>query len=905
MDPQRWQRIQELFHAAVELPEGEREAFVVAACKDDPDIGRELLAMLDEDKRGVSRLGREVAHVVDRVLAGAGTSASFMPPERIGPYLREQFLGRGGMGLVWKYLRVDTGQPMAVKFLSLPLSDPLYEERRRRFAEEINMLARLRHPHIVAFHDAGALDDGTQWFVMDYVEEFARGKGYTEYIRQSGRLVEARLRHFRTVCEAVLYAHRQGILHRDLKPSNILVDRDESPRIVDFGIARPLPKGGEAEDPTSPTSRFMSPDYAAPEWKRGAPGNVATDVYALGVILYELLAGRHPYRDPAQPAALFDEDKTHELPEKPSVVAAKEAASGSNAGLPRSAWSDLDKLCLTAMHPDPNERYKSVESLIREIDHYLNDEPLEALPGKFSYRAGKFVRKYRQAVLASSAALLLIVGVTVFFTVRLARARDAAVSEAARSRRIEQFMLNLLGASDEKAAPEDHLRVVTLLDHGVQEAGQLAADPAAQSDLYENLGNMYDMLGEFSKADKLLLLALDRRRNAPGSDDARTAEILVQVGVVLADAARDPLQFKHAERYVQQGLDLVSRKFSGNDPRVLSATAAFGRVIAESGDFQRAIALLQPFVQREPNGTQADFALSDAWSTLIGSYYDVGNISQAEKLTSRSLALDRRLYGPDHPQVALDLVDAGLNKAAVSHYAEAEPYYRQAINIERAWYGPDHPDTAEFESLLARALHEQGKLAESQAILLNALQVQEHAYGNVDPRVAVTLDTLGEIQMDRGDLAGAQTTFEQAVDIDQKVLGSDNYQTAIIDADLGETYRREKQYDRANTVLAESVKTLQATLPAGAFNTGIAQLSWGRALLALRHYSAAEQQLSAAYAAYKAQDHPSATDLEQIRRDLLTTFAALDEKDKELRLRADIANEANANKVQEKRQDVP
>ena len=868
MDQARWEQVQSVFHQASRLGEPERSVFLESACAGDVDLLREVNAMLAADAGIPSILDRSIDEIAADILDSSGGS---FPERQFGPYRLTRILGEGGMGVVWLAERLDAGNLVAIKFLPHAGLSP---SRRERFAREIRTLAKLRHPYIARLYDAGTLEDGTPWFVMEYVE----GVRLTDYCREHNHSVLEQLLLFRHVCEAVQYAHSQEIIHRDLKPSNILVAKDGTPRLLDFGIAREMQHLEDTGELTRAGLRFFSADYSAPEWVHDGSIGFGIDVYSLGVILYEMLTGRLPRL--SRPASEHGATVHDAQVEKPSHVVRSEQGEASAAErLSTAAWNELDVLCLKAMRRDPKERYPSVEALIRDIDHYLRHEPLDARPDSLLYRGSRFFRRNRASVLATSAALLLIAGSSIFFTVRLARARDAALAEAARSRRIEQFMLNLLGASDEKAAPADNLRVVTLLDHGVQEAGQLAADPEAQSDLYENLGNMYDMLGEFPKADKLLLLALDRRRHAPRSDDAKTAEILVQIGIAQADAAQDPSQFTQAEQYARQGLDLVSRHFPAADPRVLSARAALGRVVAESGDSQRAIGLLQPFMQRQPDGTQADYALSDALSTLIGAEYNTGNVPVADSLTVRALALDRRLFGPAHPEVAVDLVDAGLNQAAVAHFHQAEPYYREAIQIERTWYGPDHPDTADFEGFLARALLEQGKLDESEPILRNALQVQQRAYGNVDPRVAVTLDALGKVQMDRGDLADAVSTLAQAVDIDQKVLGPGNYQTAVIGADLGEALLREKQYERANTVLAGSVKTLLATLPPGAFNTGMAQLSWGRTLLALKNYRDAETQLSAAYAIYQAENTPMPV-LQKIRENLVTAYTGLHESSK-------------------------
>jgi len=868
MDAQRWQRIEELFHAAVELPEGEREVFVVAACNDDPDVGAELLAMLEEDKRGVSRLGREVAYVVDRVLAGAGTSASFIPPERIGPYLREEFLGRGGMGLVWKYLRVDTGQPMAIKFLSLPLSDAQYEERRRRFADEINMLARLRHPHIVAFHDAGALDDGTQWFVMDYVEEFARGKGYTEYIRQSGRLVEARLRHFRTICEAVLYAHRQGILHRDLKPSNILVDRDESPRIVDFGIARELPKGGEAENPTSPTSRFMSPDYAAPEWKRGAPGNVATDVYSLGVILYEVLAGRHPYRDPAQPAA-FDVDQTRELPEKPSVVVTRGSGDGAGEALPRTVWSDLDKLCLTAMHPDPHERYASVESLIRDVDHFLNNEPLEAQPGLFRYRAGKFLRRHRSTVIAAITMLMLIVSLVAFFMWRLARERDQAETEAVRTRRIQEFMLSFMGNG---AAPPQSLTLSTVLDRSVASVSSLNLDPETQTELYSTLGSAYEEMNDLHRADDLLTFALEKANSLP-DPSAERARVLLNLAALRGDEAHYP----EAEKFMNQALAVISRlHLTSGDPLPGLAQVELGKILIQEGSYNHAIDVLIPVTKSVISNDNAINVLNSA-SYLAVAYQDLGNAEASESSSRLALEMGRRVYGDAHPTVAEALSNLGTAEAGFGRFAEAEKLYGQAARILESYYGSNNPETIQVESFAATMAIRDGNYTNADALLKKVLLVQEREFGSdPNPNVAFTHNALGQLAMAKKEFDTAEREFSISAKMNAALYGEDDLKTAQAMSNLAHALIKEGQYERAERVAQVAASAFTKHPLPGNMNVAVAELRLGEALLGQERFREALDPLSKACEQLKTAPPSFASQFDESRRALMRVHMVLD-----------------------------
>lgn len=287
MDSTRWERIQSIFHDALALPESERQAFLQKVCGGDEAMMTEVHAMLEEDSRGASLLDRGLPEVAYRMVGASLNSVSF---REFGPYRLKRLLGEGGMGVVWLAEREDAGNLIAVKFL--PHSG-LSPARRDRFAREIKTLAKLKHPFIARLYDAGALADGTPWFVMEYVE----GLRLTEYCRREECPVDERLQLFRRVCEAVQYAHGQEIIHRDLKPSNILVEADGTPRLLDFGIAKELQSPDEPSDRTRPGLRFLSPDYAAPEWVRDGTVGFYTDVYSLGVMLFEILAGRLPVRN--------------------------------------------------------------------------------------------------------------------------------------------------------------------------------------------------------------------------------------------------------------------------------------------------------------------------------------------------------------------------------------------------------------------------------------------------------------------------------------------------------------------------------------------------------------------------------------------------------------------------------
>jgi serine/threonine-protein kinase len=444
IDSVRWETAQDRFERALAVSQDEREN-VLGKSDVDQEIIELVANMLRADAKGNSVFDRELPALAFELLLPAAGPAQPLT-EEFGPYRLIRFLGEGGMGVVWLAERTDTRSQVAVKFLP---SAGLSPARMERFTHEVRLLARLKHPSIAQFYDAGRLADGTPWFVMEYV----CGVSFTEYCR-SLNSVGRRLGLFRGVCQAVQHAHGQGIIHRDLKPSNILVEGDGTPKLLDFGIARELqPTDGES-GLTAHGPRFMSRHYSAPEWIEDGLVNAATDVYSLGVILYETLAGQLPAVENDHSRA--GSKAAAAIPARPSRVLRRRAKEDCETGatlkeiaesIIQGEWDDLDMLCLKALNPDPTQRYGSVEALLRDVDHFLKGEPLDARPDSWRYRAAKFVLRNKRAVATSAAASILIVTAAVAFTVRLATAKDAALVEAARANRIQQFTLTLFKRS--------------------------------------------------------------------------------------------------------------------------------------------------------------------------------------------------------------------------------------------------------------------------------------------------------------------------------------------------------------------------------------------------------------------------------------------------------------------------
>jgi serine/threonine-protein kinase len=882
MDSARWQRIQDLFHEVADLPEAEQQSLLSRQCAEDPALLAEVMNLLREDAAGNSLLERDVAQVAEEVL---GSCAAPAPPfERFGPYHILRTLGAGGMGIVYLVEREDLGSVVAIKILRDAWVSPA---RRERFSAEQRTLAQLNHPFIARLYDADTSSDGTPFFAMEYVE----GVPLTAYCQEHRSTVKERIELFRKVLEAVVYAHQHAVIHRDLKPSNILVKDDGSVRLLDFGISKQLEALGESVEQTMTGLRLMTPAYASPEQIRGEHVGIQSDVYSLGVILYELLCGKLPFDLSSRTPAEVERVVTEEEPAKPSTVARRAARerdrTPSFSSASSSLWSDLDVLCLTAMHKDPRRRYPSAEALLRDVDHYLAGQPLEARPDSVRYRLRKFVLRNRSAVTAAAAAFLLVAGLITFFTVRLAIARNRALAEAARAERVQKFLFNLFEGGDEAAGPADDLRVVSLLDRGVREAQSLSSEPAVQAELYETLGSIYQKLGKLDQAESLLESSLTLRKRVFGEESAPVASSLVALAMLRASQARLP----EAEHLARQGVETSRRTLGPESPVTSRATAALGEILEDEGSYQQAIPVLEEAVrlQSSPGGVAAD--LAESLTELANCHFYLGDYAQSDALNRRVLEMDRKLHGERHPHVADDLINLGANQYEWGHYAEAEAFYRQALDIIESWYGHSNPETASAMTMLGRALVAEEKFSEAGALSREALAIQEQVYGPVHPRVASALSEVGKVAIEEGKLDEAEASFRRMEEIYRSVYSGKHYLIGVAEANRASVYMEKKEYARAEALYRDALHIYADTLPPDHQNVGIGRAKLGRALLLEKRYADAEAETSAGYEILLKKADASNVWLKNAREDLVSEYTALDRPELAAKFRTELAKQ--------------
>lgn len=508
LSAERWQRVSACFEQALETPVDTRARFVESTLADDPESCREVFDML----KASGDLGLLESDAGSLFATGeGGQSDNALPPGAlVGAYRIVERVGQGGMGDVYRAERSDGvfEQQVAIKMLRGGLwGDALV----RRFEMERHILARLRHPDIVGIIDGGTTDDARPYLVMPYID----GRPITDDCEARSADLPARLRLVARVANAVQYAHTRLIVHRDIKPSNILVTTDGEVRLLDFGIAKLLNDDSDGRSSTRSTYRMFTPEYGAPEQIAGLPVTAAADVYALGVLLYQLVCGVRPHVTPGRPLRELEEAILKAEVAPPSTVSSSYPWRTGLRG-------DLDHIILKALRKEPDRRYATAAQFAEDIERFLTGLPVHAVRDSASYRARRFIKRHRAGVIVSATVALTLAGVAVLTTVqarRLSLERDRVQREQIATNTVVNLLQSLFAQSNPGVNPGgDSLRVSQVLDVGESMVDSLSSQPLVQARMWRTLGNMHFSRGRPDRAKALLWRAYERYRTASGAD---------------------------------------------------------------------------------------------------------------------------------------------------------------------------------------------------------------------------------------------------------------------------------------------------------------------------------------------------------------------------------------------------
>lgn len=736
----RFQQIDALLDLALPLGERERRALLDERARDDAALRAEVERLLAAHEGAGDFLERPVDDLAD--VAGAGGEAPGLEGRSIGAYRVLRRIGSGGMGDVYLAERVDVGKRVALKLVRDGVASRALLER---FLVERRLLARLDAPTIARLLDAGVTDWGAPYLIMEYVE----GEPIDEYCDAHALDVEARLELLRTVCSTVQYAHQKLIVHCDLKPSNILVDSQGTPWLLDFGIARLVePRADNGES----ASRALTPAYAAPEQIGSQPVTAATDVYALGVLLYELVAGQRPFG--ATEEATFPSTVEAREPVPPSealrdgsdgpssrLVAVGAARSTSPARLRRRLRGDVDAICRRALRADPEQRYPSAEQLAADIARHLAAQPVSARHPTAGYRAARFLRRHRLGVAAGFvAALSLCAGIVATWW----QARIAGV-ERERAEQVATVLPELFWSLEPGELPGTAISPVELLGRGIDAVeARLADQPETLAQVLTVAADVYMRLAAFPDAERVARRALELRR-ALGPDDARSAASLA----MLAQALDKQERYEEAEAMHLESLELRRAHLGRRHLEVATGLHNYALMLEGLGRYDESEEIYREALEMriELGAPPRDIAFT--LDNLGVVHYYQGRFEEAERVMREALAMRRETLGADHPDVAQSLHNLAATLAARGSDEDLEPLHREALEIIRRTHSPGHPLAAYAAHGLALVLHAKGRDEEAEELLAGALEIVMRAHGPGHPWTRTIGDSLAEVRTAR------------------------------------------------------------------------------------------------------------------------------------------------------------
>jgi serine/threonine-protein kinase len=871
MDTRR--RAEEVFEAALELEPAERSQYVARVCAYDAGLLRQVVALLGAHDR------------TDGVLE-QDARALLRPepmPERLGAYRLMRELGRGGMGVVYEAER-DDGQfrrRVAIKVLRAGTEPVL----RQRVVAERQILAGLDHPDIARLLDGGVTPDGRPYLVMEHVD----GLPVDVYCDRMRLSVAERLHLFIIIARAVDYAHRNLVVHRDLKPSNIMVTTDGGVKLLDFGVAKLLnPALGGPTPHTLHDRLALTPEYASPEQLRGESLTTLSDVYALGVLLYELLTGRRPFAaaglapllravsddEPVPPSARVARSETAPALDggsrtcDPAAVA--RARHTTPARLARTLAGDLDAIVSTALRKEPRHRYGSAELLAQDVERYLEGRPVLAQRRGRAYAFGKFVRRHRVPALAIALAVVSLLGGTAAALWQAAVAReqrDRAAEAHSQAEQVTEFVLDLF----ETDALQPWVRgVVTardLVQRGTERIDDLAGQPLVQASLLGALGRAYDGLGEYEEGQRLTQRALTIHLTQPRRDELATAEMWLQLGVLqrrrseydsaqasffaaraaveggppaprllgdilhqLASIAIYRGDLLEAERRITDALEQMRRELGETHAVTVNTLAQLASVQWRRGRLE-AEATFRRVIELRPR--VPGFSRADLQNDRMG----LANMLLTERLRlDEAEATFRSVIAatPAGQPASITLgVWARENLSIVleerGEFAEAERLRHEELRMRRAVHGDDHPSTGGSLTALARFMTRRGRFAEAQQLLDEAGATIRRTVGERNAIFASWLFDLGALHLARGDLHSADSLMARGLDLRAQLTARKGGPFAVSLRDHAEVKIRLGQYELAETMLNEAMdiaraQTVERGREARRIHAGFAQL---------------------------------------------------------------------------------
>lgn len=856
----RFRALDWLFRIAVRLTSEDRETMLREVGEHDPDLQSSVEAMLIGD----AATGLEVP-AWDQMRATSPATPSFdndAIPD-IPNYTIEAQIGAGTMGVVYRARQHEpVERQVALKLVRLGMNSA---DIVRRFEYERQTLARFNHPGVARVLDAGLASDGRPFFVMEYVD----GVPLDRFCDAHRLSVTDRLALFARLCHAVHHAHQKGIIHRDLKPSNVLVtdyDGEPVPVVIDFGIAKAVHADGLAQTLATAHGQIMgTPAYMSPEQSSSSDVDVRTDVYALGIILYQLLVGSTPLQfeqhDPMPYEEMFRQIR-ESYPDRPSTrltTAAPEflqqvcdARRCSIAEVQRDVRGDLDWIVMRAIARDPEERYGSALALGEDIERYLRVEPVSAGPPSRTYLARKFVRRHRGPVAASLALLLVIVAggaTSAVFAIRENRARLAAERQTEITDRINHFLNRILASPNPSMQGRD-IKAIDLITDAERDVERLFGDePLIEAGVRRTIGRTYLGLGEMARADIQLSDAMQLRE---AHLDAAHAEVL-QSRLDMAFLRANQGRLAEAETEYDRCISgWQSRPDHLSTPLYWDAINGLANVYLQQGHFDEAERLLTRLIAHFRSDDPDAEALADALNNLAAIRYNQNLVSECAGLLQESLAIYELNRDDSFPAVLELRGNLGSLLLMEGRLDEAEILLSKVTADNRQYRGPEHPATLDSLNNLAQLHVARGDYKNAALVQQETLDICLESLGETHPTTMTAMGNLVQTYVQQRRTDGVVELASRVLALRREHLGDDHPQSISSMNDFGKVYLDREEYHEAERVLREAVERGRESVLAP-WEIAVYEKDLGDALMYLERYDEAEMFMLKSFETLRAQ----------------------------------------------------
>ena len=849
MDAKRWKQIEALFIEVLERAPVERASYLEEQCGQDLALRAEVVELLEANEEGMAM---SVEHLLIKDDSSGHVKEAAYAGKMIGPYLLQRRIGTGGMGEVYLARRSDEQYEQDV---ALKLIHPGHRSKHifARFRLERQVLARLTHPNITGLLDGGIDEMGRPYFVMQYVD----GIPITEYCDKHALTIDERLDLFCTVCDAVQHAHRNLVVHRDLKPSNIMVTEEGVVQLLDFGIAKILNPDWEMSIAiTQSEMRFMTPEYAAPEQVKGDAITTATDVYGLGILLYEILTGSRPYQiknkapseieriicdtPPTRPSMVFEVSRT---PDQDTIVQSRKIGMQR---LKKMLKGDLDNIVLMALRKEPSRRYSTAAQLAEDIQRFQKRLPVQAQRDSVPYRMHKFIDRHRLAVSSAAMFVALLLAFSIFTVYQsglLKQERDVARTEKARAEQVIGLLVSLFETTNPAIVPGgDTLSVGAFIEQGVEKTlTEVEDDPALATVMKNTIGKMYSAQGKYPQGKAFLAEAFDMQEQLYGKYDSTTTAYMHELATIIKRLGDDSTARIMYDDLLERNIKI----FGPEHPRV---ALSLQNVALTEADNETRLSLLEASLAMRKKLLPPDHTdIADGLNQLAIYHFHEGDYERTVAMLEESLSIVEATYSPGHPHILTVLGNLTLCLNKLGKTEEAIEKQREIIAQLHIVKRDSSMQTANTWNNLGVMLTGDGRFVEAEEAFRTALNIQFDRLGAKHPRVintrrnvGVLLGYLGRYDEGIDMLEESLRLHSERKDLDHlRTWGYMQAQYAILLNDGGYSDAALEQADKAVVRLEEMPEVSKIHLSDGLVLAGIVYLENNQLETASRHFKKA------------------------------------------------------------------